>query len=1028
MLSLVLALPASAFTPSGAVGPTLEPQRIRYQNAEHQGVLQTSPAWQRFLRTDGQGWQVRFDEATGAARYLWGRGIPMPSSETELVPALRSLLERHGELIGLDGAELSLKTANYNGAYDTYYVEFDALRDGTATYRGGVSARIKHGKLILLVVATQPDAPVTGAWTLPEADATALAIANGPAPGASHVERSVTPQLLEIQGAHGLELRRTFLVRTRTAEPPGIWVSFVDAESGALLSVHNEVRFVDGAVEADHHARTVDGSPLVTSPLPNVTVVAGGDSDVTDDNGEFTVNSAATYTSDLHGTYVYVNDAGGTDGTISSNDEFLSWTTGSSSATQAELDTYVFVHQVQAWGLEVEPNVGMVTEPFDANVNLGDVCNAYYDGYSINFFNAGSGCNNTGQIADVVYHEWGHGFHAWSIEAGIFDSSLSEGAADAVAFFQTADSEIGPYFFTSGPGIRDVAPNKVYPDDYDTYCYGGYCDPHANGLIFGGAIWDLWDLLEADLGPDDGKDVTEAIFAGLLKGGTGIDGTYLEAIAADDDDGDLANGTPHICQISEAFAEHGLAGFVGTSAAIPIHDPITFAPADLATPVQMEIVSAAPDCFPIVPASAQVYYRIDGGQTKSVNASVTGQDLAGDIPAQGLGTFVEYWVEGVDTDGATFRVPTAGEIAPYTFFVGDVIEIGCEDFEASDGGYTHELLDGTVEDGADDWMWGTPSGLEGDPSAAFSGNNVWGNDLGGLIDGLNYNGLYKPDKYNRLVSGPIDTLWYTDVFLQYRRWLNVEDGVFDQAVITVDDKDVWSNWVGAESDHHQDHSWMSHVVDLDGKADQKTRVNLAWELHSDPGLELAGWNIDDVCLYAPATPDNRLAIVDLVVEDTGGPITLSWTHPAHAPVERVVVTRRVDQYPTAWDDGDLLIDIPNPTPGEFTEAVHGNPDGASGYYAVYGFDGEDWLSWTIEGWNAGYAAPNDGGGTTGTGTVTEDGEVDTTPGDPGDGDEAPALDTGTKAAEGGCGCDTPAAPSLGGAALALALVVRRRRR
>ena len=38
-----------------------------------------------------------------------------------------------------------------------------------------------------------------------------------------------------------------------------------------------------------------------------------------------------------------------------------------------------------------------------------------------------------------------------------------------------------------------------------------------------------------------------------------------------------------------------------------------------------------------------------------------------------------------------------------------------EDFEASDGGYTHRLLAGIDEEGADDWQWGTPIGMGGDP-------------------------------------------------------------------------------------------------------------------------------------------------------------------------------------------------------------------------------------------------------------------------------------------------------------------------
>ena len=75
-------------------------------------------------------------------------------------------------------------------------------------------------------------------------------------------------------------------------------------------------------------------------------------------------------------------------------------------------------------------------------------------------------------------------------------------------------------------------------------------------------------------------------------------------------------------------------------------------------------------------------------------------------------------------------------------------------------------------------------------------------------------------------------------------------------------------------------------------------VSIAWEIISDAGLSMGGWTIDDVCLYAPATPNNRLAVTDFqATDDVEGGITLSWTQPKFAPVERVVVIRNADAYP-----------------------------------------------------------------------------------------------------------------------------------
>ncbi len=46
--------------------------------------------------------------------------------------------------------------------------------------------------------------------------------------------------------------------------------------------------------------------------------------------------------------------------------------------------------------------------------------------------------------------------------------------------------------------------------------------------------------------------------------------------------------------------------------------------------------------------------------------------------------------------------------------------------------------------------------------------------------------------------------------------------------------------------------------------------------------------------------------------------------------------------------------------------MHPAYDAGESFYAVYGFDGQEWLSWTVEGWNAstvelvGGARPYDG--------------------------------------------------------------------
>src|SRR5262249_50548381 len=207
------------------------------------------------------------------------------------------------------------------------------------------------------------------------------------------------------------------------------------------------------------------------------------------------------------------------------------------------------------------------------------------------------------------------------------------------------------------------------------------------------------------------------------------------------------------------------------------------------------------------------------------------------------------------------------------------------------------------------------------------------------------------------------------------------------------DQLIWTNYKskGGTSETIDD-QWISHSVDLGGIADQGT-VHIGFGIKSDPGLQFGGWNLDDVCLMAPATADNRMGIDDFVATDVGGPIHLTWTTPKFGPIQQIAIVKRSDRYPAAHDDGTPVATVDNPDLGGAADATDDNKDGSSGYYAAYGFDGTEWSTVTIEGLNAAHADPN--AGSTGTNTGTQ--PTDTHPG-------TGTSTTGTGKGSGGCGC------------------------
>lgn len=141
----------------------------------------------------------------------------------------------------------------------------------------------------------------------------------------------------------------------------------------------------------------------------------------------------------------------------------------------------------------------------------------------------------------------------------------------------------------------------------------------------------------------------------------------------------------------------------------------------------------------------------------------------------------------------------------------------------------------------DDWQRGTPMGKLGDPNAAFAGTKVWGNDLGGT----GWNCAYTNNVSNWLRSPVVNCSAAGNVHLQFRRWLTVESGQFDQARIRVNGTQVWINPSTGDT---LDTSWKAIDLDISALAAHNASVQIEFGLQSDGGVTFGGWNLDEFAL------------------------------------------------------------------------------------------------------------------------------------------------------------------------------------
>ncbi|MGN6107457.1 MAG: MYXO-CTERM sorting domain-containing protein, partial [Kofleriaceae bacterium] len=650
-------------------------------------------------------------------------------------------------------------------------------------------------------------------------------------------ERVILPVVRpKLRGAQDITYRLADPVEVDSTTGPGRWVVWLDAGDGAPIARKSEIHYASGRVLYDapdrHPAGARGGKPaaLATHRINGVAVTSALDGAVT-----WTGASPATVVPGLSGPLVSTRNAAGPLATTTlslADGGTATWGTPTTETSDAQISAYVFANTAKQFALtRLNPSLPWLSATLEVFTNENDTCNAYSNLDDIHFFRRGSQCENTARLADVVYHEFGHSLHAQSLINGVggFDGAMSEGMSDVLAALITRDHGMGRGFFFNDQPLRDLDPavDKVWPDDVTG-------EVHDDGEIIGGTMWDLGKALEDRLGEAAGYEKTLDIFYGILQRGSDIPSAYAEALLADDDDGNVQNGTPNLCTITEVFAAHGLADpTLAIGVATPVREGFD---------VSVSAMAGSGACASTL-SSATIEWKVRGGTSAQLAMTLNGDKFEGSIPAQPEGTVVQYKVTVMRPDGATVSFPNNPADPFYEFYVGPTTPIWCADFEGGAG----EWSTGATPSNSNDWEAGPPRGLGGDPSMAFGGNAVFGNDL--MTDGQ-----YRNRSTSFAETPEIDLGGNTHVRLQLQRWLGVEDGFFDNAKILVNGTEVWTNFKSATDPqaggvNHLDREWRFADFDLSPFA-ASGKVKVRFQLTSDPGLSFGGWTLDDVCIVA----------------------------------------------------------------------------------------------------------------------------------------------------------------------------------
>ena len=785
-------------------------------------------------------------------RVVGSRAAPGCTASPERAAAhARDFFGRHLEVLapGSSVADWRLVANDLDRGIRT--VGFVQRVDGMDVVGAKLGLRYLDDRLVVVSSEALPDVRAARPTSSPSPEVIADAArfwVEGQGAAATTVVAVDSPWVLPLIGSAGVRHRVAMRAVVDARDPLGRYEVYLDAADGEVVAWRQLLRFATGDLLYDVPERWPGGGRAAyPATLAHVELDASPAVSDLDGAVSWPGSGVASLLLTASGEEVTVNNVAGPGATMQTtlaDGGVALWDGSGDELTDAQLSAYIHAGRALAYARVLGPSLPLFDQPLVVNVNLDLECNAFYDGSSINFFRSSQDCGNTARLADIVFHEFGHALHGSAVIAGVgeVEKGLGEGLSDYFAATMTGDPAVGVGWHKTSGALRNIDPSieLVWPDDI-----GG---PHTSGRIISGALWDLRKLLVAEHGPASGVALTDHLFYQAMRRSVDIPTTYFEVLVADDDDGDLDNGTPNVCAIDAAFGAHGLRQLVADIGAA------TVAPPGLdGYTVTLALAGLHAQCPADAGVSALLVWRrrdqpLVGGEVPF--SSQGDEPSAAAVPAQPDGTVVQYRVQILLGDGTQVPLPSNPADPWYEMFIGHVEPIYCTDFETDPfaEGWTHGGDDGAPS--SDDWQWGIPVSLvgSGDPSVAHSGERVLGNDLGSLGE----DGKYAKGIAIHADSPPLDVSGYAAVRLQYRRWLEVEDGFYDQARVEAGGQMLWQNLDsqadGASTRHHRDHEWRFHDVDLTAAVDDQGQVSVRFRLDSDQGLELGGWAIDDLCV------------------------------------------------------------------------------------------------------------------------------------------------------------------------------------
>lgn len=659
--------------------------------------------------------------------------------------------------------------------------------------------------------------------------------------------------------------------------------------TGYLDAITGEVLYRDNTVH-ETVQQTVQGSvykngflqPSSLEPLAHLKMTINGTDYYTDSAGLLDVpnlNAPLTATVKLEGKWSKVNAmfSGGAVPTfqntitVSGGNYIFPTTTPSS---DRHVNAYYHVNTVHDFMKGFFPAFNYLDFPMNTNVDVTGSCNAFYSGQntSINFYTAGNGCNSLANVADVVYHEYGHGinhqFYRWQGVGSMRNRALNEAHADIWGMSISKNPILGEGFTTTGGFIRryDINP-KVYPQDL-------VGEEHADGEIIAGAWWDLGILLGS---VDSMTKLFTKTYYDLSDGPNGTEGevyhqVLISALLNDDNDNNLSNGSPNFNEIVKAFRDHGIY-LLGDSKIT--HTEIAHPAANAAIDIFSNLDVSVPAFF----QDLKLYYKERTGTAwDSVTMTQQSGNLYGaQIPARPAGTIVDYYFAVYDNDnylniiypkGYSSSLPSSSSNIPYQFGVGLEAKTTIDFNNPLSGWIIGNVPGDNAKSGK--WIQAKPVGSFVNPVTqeipVQPGSDHTGDPKGFCLVTGNAPSIISAAGTNDVDSGRTSVITSTfdlsdfeEPIVEYWRWYSNNSGSSpgrDSWSAHIKDSASASWFFRVDFTKASDNSWRRRIFNVKEFLPNSKKINLkfvAEDMSPESTVEAA---VDDLVIYDKAAPNS----------------------------------------------------------------------------------------------------------------------------------------------------------------------------